>query len=409
MAVKAGYKQTEIGVIPEEWNVVKAGEIGRFRGGNGFPLKFQGQKTGTYPFYKVSDMNNEGNEIFMFDANNWLSEQSLSQIGATLFPADSIVFAKVGAAVFLERKKILSRPSCIDNNVAAFFIDKSKAEVRFIHYLMLNIKLGDFANATALPSLSGTNLSQILFCLPSLPEQQAIAAALSDVDQLIASLDQLIEKRRALKTAAMQQLLTGKTRLAGFSGEWEAKRLGEIAKCYSGGTPHTDNASYYNGTIPWITSGDLNKGYVDYVNASISHEGLSHSAAKMVEPNTLLLALYGATAGVVAITNIAGAINQAVLAIIPINQDVYFLYSYFSLLKEWLIATYTQGGQPNLSGQIIKSVALQLPTLPEQKAIAEVLSDMDAEITELEQRRDKTQAIKQGMMQELLTGRTRLI
>ena len=101
------------------WRTVPAGEVGRFRGGSGFPLRFQGQPSGEIPFFKVSDMNLAGNERHMTRANHYISEVVRKQLGATLCPAGSIVFAKVGAAVFLERKRILAQPSCIDNNMAA--------------------------------------------------------------------------------------------------------------------------------------------------------------------------------------------------------------------------------------------------------------------------------------------------
>lgn len=196
-----------------EWEFIKVGDIGRFRGGNGFPTTFQGKIANDYPFYKVSDMNNEGNDTFMLDSNNWISEGTRKQLGATAFPAGSIIFAKVGAAVFLERKKILTKPSCIDNNLAALVLDKSRTHVRFIHYSLLNIKFGSFVSTTALPSLSGTVLSQIPFALPPLPEQTAIAEVLMDLDAELMALEQRREKTDALKQAMMQQLLTGNIRL----------------------------------------------------------------------------------------------------------------------------------------------------------------------------------------------------
>jgi type I restriction enzyme S subunit len=260
--------------------------------------------------------------------------------------------------------------------------------------------------AIAQPTRTFRNLN---IPVPSLPEQHAIAEALSDVDVLIDTLDRLIAKKRDLKQAAMQQLLTGLTRLPGFYGDWEVKRLGNIATCFSGGTPATEVAAYYGGDIPWITSGDLNKEYITDVAGRISQAGLMNSAAQMVEANTLLIALYGATSGVTAISRIRAAINQAVLAIVPHQDDTSFLYFRLRLLKDWLISTYTQGGQPNLSGNIIKSVELSLPPLPEQTAIATVLGELDSELAELEQRREKILAVKLGMMQELLTGRTRLV
>lgn len=196
-----------------EWENIQLGDIGRFRGGNGFPIKFQGETANDYPFYKVSDMNNDGNETFMQDSNNWISEGSRKQLGATVFPVDSIIFAKVGAAVFLERKKILAKPSCIDNNLASFVLDRSRAHVRFVHFSLLHIKFGDFVSTTALPSLSSTVLSQISFPLPPLPEQSAIATVLSSMDAEISALESRRDKTRLVKQGMMQELLTGRTRL----------------------------------------------------------------------------------------------------------------------------------------------------------------------------------------------------
>ena len=190
--------------------------------------------------------------------------------------------------------------------------------------------------------------------------------------------------------------------------DWEVKRLGEIASIFSGGTPSTSIASYYGGDIPWITSSDLNKSYIYEVKGRITEQGLKNSSAQMVSANTLLLALYGATSGVTAITRIRGAINQAVLAIIPQVDDSLFLFFKLSYLKKWLIDTFTQGGQPNLSGRIIKSLKIPFPPLPEQRAIAEALSDVDALIAALDRLIAKKRAIKQGAMQQLLTGQTRL-
>jgi type I restriction enzyme S subunit len=159
-------------------------------------------------------MNNEGNEIFMETANNYISEALRKQLGATAFPAESIVFAKVGAAVFLERKKILSRASCLDNNMAAFVMDASRAHCPFIHYVLLNTKLGSLVSTTALPSLSGSVLASIELQLPPLPEQTAIVTILSDMDTEIAALESQLAKTRSLKQGMMHNLLTGKVRLA---------------------------------------------------------------------------------------------------------------------------------------------------------------------------------------------------
>jgi type I restriction enzyme S subunit len=137
--------------------------------------------------------------------------------------------------------------------------------------------------------------------------------------------------------------------------DWGIVSIGELCKCFSGGTPSTSNPRYYDGAIPWITSSDLNKGRITEVEGRISSDGLIHSAAKMVDKRTLLLALYGATAGVSAVTEIRAAINQAVLAIFPIRINTEYLFQLLRLKRDFHIKMYTQGGQPNLSGEIVKS------------------------------------------------------
>ncbi|MFZ2207297.1 MAG: restriction endonuclease subunit S [Porticoccaceae bacterium] len=203
------------------WETKRLGEIGRFRSGSGFPTKFQGATAGKYPFFKVSDMNNDGNEIFMEVSNNYIDEEVRKQLGAVPFPAGSVVFAKVGAAVFLERKKLLIKASCLDNNMAAFVRDDSTANFRFIHYVFLNTALGDLVSTTAMPSLNGNVLSAIDCLLPPIDEQTAIATVLSDIDAEIAALERRRDKTRAIKQGMMQQLLTGRVRLVKHEGNVE--------------------------------------------------------------------------------------------------------------------------------------------------------------------------------------------
>ncbi len=207
------YKSSELGQIPEDWDVVCAGDLGKFRGGNGFPVIEQGKLNGEYPFYKVSDMNNEGNDVYMSASNNWISKEDQSRIGSFVFPSGCIVFAKVGAAVFLERKKILSMPSCIDNNMAAFELNIAKCDVNFVYHFLQSIRFGDFVSTTALPSLNASVLSKIKIIMPLIKEQTAIATILYDMDNELQALTQKLEKARALKQGMMQQLLTGRIRL----------------------------------------------------------------------------------------------------------------------------------------------------------------------------------------------------
>lgn len=188
-------------------------DLGDFRGGSGFPLKYQGDREGDYPFFKVSDMNNSGNEMFMTGSNNYISEQTRKNIGAIIFPKNTIIFAKVGAAIFLERKRILAQASCIDNNVMGFILKNETINLTYLYYLFLSFSFGKLVCTTALPALNGKEIGDLLHVFPSLSEQTAIADIFTDMDTEISVLEQQLSKARNLKQGMMQELLTGRIRL----------------------------------------------------------------------------------------------------------------------------------------------------------------------------------------------------
>ncbi len=196
-----------------EWQAVHAGDLGRFGSGSGFPIRYQGQAQGDFPFFKVSDMNRDGNDVLLKKSANYITDHTRQLLGAVAFPPESIVFAKVGAAVFLERKRILAQPSCLDNNMAAFVLTHRRTDSSFVYHLLSTVRFSALASTTALPSLNGVALSSIRLPLPPLPEQRAIAAVLSDMDAEIAALEHRLDKTRAFKQGMMQQLLTGAIRL----------------------------------------------------------------------------------------------------------------------------------------------------------------------------------------------------
>jgi len=207
----------------------------------------------------------------------------------------------------------------------------------------------------------------------------------------------------------MQRLLTGKVRLKGFEGAWGKVKLGAVCKTYSGGTPSRKENEYYNGTIPWIKSGELNQKNITTVEERISTKAFESSSAKFVEKGTVLVALYGATAGVVAITKIKATINQAILAVIPndnLNRDFLFYFLDYTLPKE--VNRLVQGGQPNLNGSMIKNLSVILPCITEQTAIAAILTQADEEICLLREKEQALQTQKKGLMQRLLTGKVRV-
>lgn len=187
--------------------------------------------------------------------------------------------------------------------------------------------------------------------------------------------------------------------------EWEVKKLGDISQCFSGGTPKAGNNEYYGGNIPFIRSGEIHQKDTELF---LSELGLAESSAKMVQKGDLLMALYGANSGDSAVSQIDGAINQAILCIRPRNVLVSFLCPFLELNKDMYIAKYLQGGQGNLSGEIVLNYKIPVPPLAEQKKIAEVLGVWDKAIEKQSQLIEQLTLRKRGLMQQLLIAKRRL-
>lgn len=308
----------------------------------------------------------------------------------------------VGSNINAQIVRLNSNGCGIDHRYFAYYLTSSRVQR----------KIETLETGSALKQLPVGKLMQLPIVIPPPEEQRAIAEALSDVDALINALDALITKKRHIKQGTMQQLLTGKKRLPGFSGDWEKKRIGEIAEVSAGGTPSRSNPNFWDGDIPWITTTQIEFGTIRHASQFITKDGLYNSAARLYPAGTLLMALYGQgkTRGKIGVLGIEAATNQACAAICLRNGSCaeYVLHNLSSRYSE-IREMSNSGSQENLNGNIVKNIVLPLPEPNEQTAIAEVLCDMDAEITALEQKRDKTKLIKQGMMQELLTGKTRLI
>lgn len=262
------------------------------------------------------------------------------------------------------------------------------------------------ARSDGLLNISPTDFFSIVLPTPvKKEEQQKIADCLSSIDDLI---DAEIRKLRALekyKKGLMQKLFPaeGKTlpewRFPEFQGcgEWKSKSMGKACKLFSGGTPDTSKKEFYGGTIPFIRSAEINKSSTELF---ITEEGFKNSSAKMVKKGDILIALYGANSGEVALSKIDGAINQAILCLRHETNNA-FVYHYFTHMKNRIISKYIQGGQGNLSGQIIKSVNLYFPKTEEQQKVADCLSEIDTMITEQSNRLEQLKTHKKGLMQGL--------
>jgi len=253
----------------------------------------------------------------------------------------------------------------------------------------------------AQPNLNLEQIGDFRFNIPQLPEQQKIAFFLSAVDEKI---QQLTRKKNLLeqyKKGVMQQIFSGQLRFKDENGnpypDWEEKRLNEFCTFFSGGTPTSSFKEYYSGEIPFIGSGNI---YDSEVFSFISKEALDSSSAKLVERGDLLYALYGANSGESAISKLEGAINQAILCIRTKESIEYLNYILVSN-KDKIVSKYLQGGQGNLSAQIIKKLKYKFPCLEEQQKIATYLSSIDTKIESVNNQITQTQTFKKGLLQQM--------
>lgn len=290
----------------------------------------------------------------------------------------------------------------------------------FVSYLLRTIDFHMHSGKSGVPGVNRNDLHEIIVSLPlTKAEQEAIAEALSDADALIESLEQLIAKKRNLKQGAMQELLTGKKRLPRFSGGWEVKRLGEIGSTFGGLTGKV-KSDFGHGASRYITFMNIMKNVVIDCDTFEEVNVSSTESQNRVTKGDLFFNGSSETpeeVGMCAVLtdDVQDVYLNSFCFGYRLREDeqadgLYLAYYFRSREGRELLKSLAQGAtRYNLSKTALLRVAFPLPQLPEQTAIANVLSDMDAEIAALEARRDKTRAIKQGMMQELLTGRIRLV
>jgi type I restriction enzyme S subunit len=415
LELRPGYKRTEVGVIPDDWNLKPFAELLAFRNGVNADKRSYGQGVRFINVLEpITHSHIHGPEI---TGRVTLPESVTASYavvhGDVLFNRTSETQEEVGlAATYVGSERVVFGGFVIRGRPIEGVFDPVYSGYA-LRAPWIRSQIVPMGQGAIRANISQSNLSLIVAPLPPLPEQRAIAAALSDVDSLLEGLTRLIAKKRDLKQAAMQQLLTGQLRLPGYHGEWEVKKIREFTDCTAGGTPSTQVSSYWGGAIRWMSSGELNLKLVDEVNGRITESGLHNSSAMMLPAKCVLIGLagQGKTRGTAAMNLVELCTNQSIAAVLP-NPAFAPEYLYYNLdsryeeLREMSTGTSGRGGL-NLS--IIKAIDVRFPPRPEQIAIAAVLSDMDAELSALEARRDKTRALKQGMMQELLTGRTRLV
>jgi type I restriction enzyme, S subunit len=425
--MRPAYKQTEVGIIPKDWEVSTLGAISQASSGTtpARALYDRYYKNGNTAWVKTMDLRNTA----VVATSERVTELALKETSLTVYPVGTVLVAMYGGFQQIGRTGLLRIPAAVNQAITAIQPNGHALSSEYL-LAMLNYRVGYWRHVASSsrkdPNITGQDIRNFPIAFPKPPEQRAIAEALGDVDALLGALDQLIAKKRDLKQAAMQQLLTGQTRLPGFQDEWQVKRLGDLFT-FSGGYSASRDQLSENGHC-YLHYGDIHGSSKTWVDTDADFQDIPKLDIPLKRISSGSLLEDGDVVFVDASEDDAGTSRHVVV----VNKDKkpfiaglhtivaksktdelahdYRRYCFQTpaIRQEFLF--YSVGTKvTGISKGNIPKLTLSFPSYPEQAAIAGVLGAMDAELAGLERRGEKTRGLKKAMMQELLTGRTRLV
>lgn len=407
--VKPGYKQTEVGVIPEKWKDKKLGDVGKVCMCKRI-FANQTSNTGEVPFFKIGTFGKEADAYISKGIyEDYKQRFSYPQKGDVLISAAGTL----GRTIVFEGKDAYFQ----DSNIVWLATDKELLCNEYLYHYYKVIKWGASEGSTIARLYNGI-ICNTHIALPDVEEQKQIATVLSEIDELISLTEKQISKKKAIKQGAMQELLTGKRRLPGFSGEWETRTLHEISNEMVDGPFGSNLKTEHYTTERQVRIIQLsNIGEAGWNNANVKYTTFSHAAELqrcIVQPGSILIAkMMPAGRAIICPDNEKSYIlGSDVVKVVP-NSSVdsrYLVYATKSRFYLDQIADDTQGStRARTSVSKLRKTAILFPEKDEQIAIADILSEMDMEIAALEGKIAKYRQIKQGMMQQLLTGKIRIL
>lgn len=405
--VKKGYKQTEVGVVPEDWKILKIKDIGYLTSGES-PSHFE-FSTGHLPYFKVEQLNNSVK--YQIDTPYHTSSSKPIDMG-------SIIFPKRGAAISTNKFRLLAQPSLLDTNIMALTVTNEQVHNEYLFYWFIRKGLWQIADTTSVPQINNKHILPLQFPLPPFAEQERIADALSDIDSFLTALEKQISKEKAIKQGTMQELLTGKRRLPGFSGEWRYFNLMKNSKVKARiGWQGLKKSEYLDsGYALLVTGTDFDDGRVLWDGCHyVTRSRYEQDRNIQLQNNDILITKDGSLGKAALVQGLTkpATLNSGIFVIRPL-QDAYDPVFVYQILSSFVFKNFLD--RLSAGSTIIhlyqkdvgKFEFLLPPTIAEQKAIAEALSEMDSDIAALENKLTKYRQVKQGMMQQLLTGKIRL-
>ncbi|CDR21198.1 putative restriction and modification system specificity protein [Staphylococcus argenteus] len=383
-----------------EWEEKELGEIFQIISGS-TPLKSNKEfyENGNINWVKTTDLNNSK----VTHSKEKITEYAMKSLKLKLVPKNSVLIAMYGGFNQIGRTGLLKIDATINQAISALLMNHETNPEFIQAYLNYQVKGWKryAASSRKDPNITKKDIEQFKVPYVSINEQQKIGEFFSKIDDQIELEEQKLELLQQQKKGYMQKIFSQELRFKDENGddypEWEEKKMGEITTMFSGGTPQSTNTRYYKGDIPFIRSGEISKTYTEM---KINEEALNNSSAKLVEVGDLLYALYGATSGEVAISKINGAINQAVLCI-RTNESIEFLLNYLFFSKNKILNTFIQGGQGNLSANIVKNLIIEIPTIIEQRKIGDFFCNIDNLIEIQERKLEFLKQRKQSLLQKM--------
>ena len=406
---------TEAGLIPEDWNVSTLGEAFK-KIEAGVSVNSDERLASKYYVLKTSSVHDG---IVDISESKPVVKADYYRLKCPL-QRGSIVISRmntpelVGAVGYnAEDHKDVFLPDRLWQITAD---EDAEFDFRWLSYLLNLPKYRDAVRSTAtgtsnsMKNISKDRLTEVSIPKPDLEEQILLAGALYDMDELISNLTQLIIKKQNIRRGTIQHLITGKQRLPGFNAEWKEYTLGEECRVYGGGTPSTKNDAYWRGHIPWVSSSDLVENDIFSLSETrfITADAINESATQLCPPNSILV-VSRVGVGKIAVCDHEVCTSQDFTNLFVENHNPIFVaYRLLPIMKE--MARTAQGTSiKGVTSDDIRAIKLLLPEEDEQNAVVEILKDMDDEITQLKETLDKYLRIKIGMMDELLTGKIRLV
>lgn len=381
-----------------DWPEITLGDVCTFRGGSGFRESHQGRTTGDHPFIKVSDLTIEGNEKYITVAQNWVSAAVLRELRATLQPPGAVVFAKVGAALKLNRRRILGRPTAIDNNMMAAIPDEQRLDGEFLYYFLLMQDLGRFSQESAVPSVNQGHLSSIEISLPPLPEQRKIA-------EILRTWDEALEKLTAIRTEKVRRISSLRQRLfeAEYASHNRLQRARDLFETVS---------ERARPDLPLLAvMQDIGIVRRDELDRRVAMPDGDTSTYKVVRPGDFVISLRSFEGGL-EYSSIIGLVSPAYTVLRPTTDLIGDYYRHFFKSRSFigrldkLIFGIRDGKQ--IAFRDFGDMYIPAPPVTEQVAQARALGSLEADFALEDERIAALTRQKRGLMQKLLTGEWRV-